>query len=80
MRLGLGLALVATVLIAGEMLATRTSREALGAVRSMQREHEPLAGGASAVLEKLVAFDRAVVEYVQAHGRVDFNTIGNAGD
>jgi len=80
LRLGLGLALVATVLIAGEMLATRTSREALGAVRSMQREHEPLAGGASAVLEKLVAFDRAVVEYVQAHGRVDFNTIGNAGD
>jgi diguanylate cyclase (GGDEF)-like protein len=80
LRLGLGLALVAAVLIAGEMLATRTSREALGAVRSMQREHEPLAGGASAVLEKLVAFDRAVVEYVQAHGRVDFTTIGNAGD
>ena len=80
MRLGLGLALVATVLIAGEVLTTRTSREALGAVRSMQREHEPLAGGASAVLEKLVAFDRAVVEYVQAHGRVDFTTVGNAGD
>jgi diguanylate cyclase (GGDEF)-like protein len=80
LRLGLGLALVATVLIAGEVLATRTSREALGAVRSMQREHEPLAGGASAVLEKLVAFDRAVVEYVQAHGRVEFATITNAGD
>ena len=79
-RLGLGLALVATVLVAGEVLATRTSREALGAVRSMQREHEPLAGGASAVLERLVAFDRAVVEYVQARGRVDFTTVGNAGD
>jgi diguanylate cyclase (GGDEF)-like protein len=80
LRLGLGLALVAAVLVAGDVLATRTSREALGAVRSMQREHEPLAGGASAVLEKLVAFDRAVVEYVEAHGRVDFTTVGSAGD
>jgi HAMP domain-containing protein len=80
LRLGLGLALVAAVLIAGEVFATRTSREALGAVRSMQSEHEPLAGGASAVLEKLVAFDRAVVEYVQARGRGDFGTITGAGN
>jgi len=80
LRLGLGMAVVAAVLIAGEELATRTSREALSAVRSMQSEHEPLAGGASAVLEKLVAFDRAVVEYVQAHGNADFSSIGNAGD
>jgi diguanylate cyclase (GGDEF)-like protein len=79
-RLGLGLTVVAAVLIAGELLATRTTREALQAVRSMQNEHEPLAGGASAVLEKLVAFDRAVGEYVQARGSADFSTISAAGD
>jgi len=36
----------------GEGLATRTTREALEAVRSMQNEHEPLANSANAVLEK----------------------------
>jgi diguanylate cyclase (GGDEF)-like protein len=76
-RLCLGLAAVAAVLTAGEMLVTRTTREALAAVRSMQSEHEPLAGAASAVLERLVAFDRSVGEYVQA--RTGFNTVTDAG-
>lgn len=79
-RLVLGLAAVAAVLLAGEVLATRTAREALEAVRSMQNEHEPLASSASAVLERLVAFDRVVGEYVQAHNPGDFNTITAAGD
>ena len=76
-RLCLGLAAVAAVLTAGEMLVTRTTREALAAVRSMQSEHEPLAGAASAVLERLVAFDRSVGEYVQA--RTGFSTVTEAG-
>ncbi|HYB32349.1 MAG TPA: EAL domain-containing protein [Steroidobacteraceae bacterium] len=79
-RLCLGLAAVAAVLTAGEMLVTRTTREALGAVRSMQSEHEPLASAASAVLEKLVAFDRAVGEYVQARTTGGFSTVTGAGD
>ena len=65
-RLGLGLAAVAAVLVGGEVLATRTTRDALEAVRAMQNEHEPLANSADAVLEKLVAYDRAVGAYVQA--------------
>jgi diguanylate cyclase (GGDEF)-like protein len=79
-RLVLGLAAVAAVLLAGEVLATRTAREALEAVRSMQNEHEPLASSASAVLERLVTFDRVVAEYVRAHKTGDFNTITTAGD
>ena len=78
-RLGLGLAAVAAVLVAGEMLATQTSRAALEAVRSMQTEHEPLASRASAVLVRLVDFDRAVSEYVQAHNAPDLATIARAG-
>ena len=69
---------VAAVLIAGEVLATRTTREALDAVRSMQHEHEPLANAASLVLEKLVAYDRAVGEYVQARSAADFSAIDAA--
>src|SRR5256885_11206318 len=61
-RLGLGLAAVTTVLMLGEGLATRTTREALEAVRSMQNEDEPLANRANAVLEGLLAYDRAVDE------------------
>src|SRR5262249_37991614 len=79
-RLVLGLAAVAAVLLVGEVLATRTARQALEAVRSMQNEHEPLASSASAVLERLVTFDRVVGEYVRAHNPGDFNTITSAGD
>ena len=41
----------------------------------MQIEHEPLARSANAVLEKLVAYDRAVGEYVQARAAADFNAM-----
>jgi diguanylate cyclase (GGDEF)-like protein len=78
-RLILGLTAVAAVLIAGEVLATHTTREALAAVRSMQNEHEPVASAANLVLEKLVAYDRAVGEYVQAHSPADFSSITVAG-
>jgi len=78
-RLILGLTAVAAVLIAGEVLATRTAREALTAVWSMQNEHEPLASAANLVLERLVAYDRAVGEYVQARDAADFSSITTAG-
>jgi len=68
-RLGLGLAAVAAVLVGGEVFATRTTRDALEAVRVMQNEHEPLASRADAVLEKLVAYDRAVGAFVQVQAR-----------
>jgi diguanylate cyclase (GGDEF)-like protein len=45
----------------------------------MQNEHEPLASAANLVLEKLVAYDRAVGEYVQARGAADFSSITTAG-
>ncbi|HTD13094.1 MAG TPA: EAL domain-containing protein [Steroidobacteraceae bacterium] len=79
-RLGLGLTAVAAVLIVGEMLAARTAREALDAIHSMQDEHEPLASRASAVMEQLVAYDRAVGESVQARSAADFASLTEAGD
>ncbi|HEY7995486.1 MAG TPA: GGDEF domain-containing protein, partial [Steroidobacteraceae bacterium] len=80
-RLGLGLAAVAAVLVGGEVFATRTTREALEAVRLMQNEHEPLASRADAVLEKLVAYDRAVGAFVQVQARTgaDLGAIVLAG-
>ncbi|MGH8305795.1 MAG: hypothetical protein ACRETG_09310, partial [Steroidobacteraceae bacterium] len=79
-RLGLGLAAVAAILVVGETLATRTTRAALDAVRSMQNEREPLADSANAVLGKLLAYDRAVGEFVQARNGANFNDITSAGD
>ncbi len=70
-QLGIGLTAVATVLVVGELLATRTTREALAAVRSMQTEHEPLADRANTVLERLLAYDRTIAEYLQAHSPED---------
>src|SRR5271170_1487934 len=78
-RLLLGLAAVAAVLLVGERLVTRSTHEALDAVRSMQNEHQPIASRASAVVEKLVAFDRAVGEYVQARSGANFGAITEAG-
>jgi diguanylate cyclase (GGDEF)-like protein len=78
-RLLLGLAAVATVLVVGERLVSRSTHEAMDAVRSMQNEHQPIASRASAVVEKLVVFDRAVGEYVQARGGANFGTLTEAG-
>ncbi|MBS0379877.1 MAG: EAL domain-containing protein [Proteobacteria bacterium] len=79
-RLGLGLAAIAAVLTGTQFMATRSTRDALQAVRSMQNEHEPLARAADAVLEKLVAFDHAVGAFVQARAGADANAITRAGD
>src|SRR5579872_4019224 len=65
-RLALGLAAICAVILIGHLIATRTTRAAVDAVRSMQIDHEPLAQGASAVVETLVAYDRALAEYLQA--------------
>lgn len=65
-RLVLGLTAVAAVIIVGHVLATRTTRMAVDAVRSMQTVHEPRAQRASAVVASLTEYDRAVGEYLQA--------------
>ncbi|MBV8910193.1 MAG: HAMP domain-containing protein, partial [Gammaproteobacteria bacterium] len=78
-RLGLGLAAVAALLVAGEQMATRTTREALDAVVSMQKE-QPLTDSANAALEKMLAYDRAVGEYAQAPSTAGLGAITVAGD
>jgi diguanylate cyclase (GGDEF)-like protein len=79
-RLALGLAAVAAVILVGHGLATQTTRQSTEAVRRMQSESEPLARRASAVLERLVAYDRSVGEYLQVGHPADFGTITAAAD
>jgi diguanylate cyclase (GGDEF)-like protein len=79
-RLTLGLAAVAVVILVGHALATQTTRQASEAVRLMQAESEPLAQRANAVLESLVAYDRAISEYLQAGRSPDFRAITAAGE
>src|SRR5262245_31499696 len=64
-RLALSVALIAGVILVGHVLARRTTLNAVEAVRNMQTEQEPLARSANAVVEKLVAYDRSVTEYLQ---------------
>jgi len=74
------LAAVALVILMGHGLATQTTRQASEAVRRMQRESEPLAQRANAVLESLVAYDRSISEYLQAGRPSDFRNITKAGE
>jgi diguanylate cyclase (GGDEF)-like protein len=75
----MGLAAVAAVIVIGHALGTQTTRQASEAVHRMQSESEPLARRANAVLEKLVAYDRSISEYLQAGRSSDFRTISAAG-
>ena len=77
-RLALGLAAVAAVILIGHTVATETTRKAVEAVRSMQQDHEPIARRAGTVVEKLVAYDRAVSEYLQAAHAPDLASITSA--
>jgi diguanylate cyclase (GGDEF)-like protein len=79
-RLALGLAAITAVILFGHVLVQRTTFNAVQAVDSMQTEHEPLARSASAVVAKLVAYDRAVTEYLQSStGTVPLDALGAAG-
>jgi diguanylate cyclase (GGDEF)-like protein len=78
-RLALGLAAISLVILLGHVLAARTTRKAVETVRSMQTEQEPLARSASAVVEQLVAYDRAVTEYLQSAPGRGFEGIAAAG-
>ena len=78
-RLTLGLAAVAAVVVAAHVLAARTTRAAVQAVQSMRIRHEPLAYRASAILEKLSAYDRAVADDLQSDNG-NFQTLSSAGD
>ncbi len=77
-RLALGLAAVGAVILIGHTVATETTRRAVEAVRSMQLDHEPIARRAGTVVEKLVAYDRAVSEYLQAARAPDMSSITSA--
>ena len=79
-RLAIGLVAVALVILVGHGLAAQTTRQASEAVRRMQSESEPLAQRANAVLERLVAFDRSIGEYLQAGRSSDFGNITTAGE
>ncbi|HEY1892744.1 MAG TPA: EAL domain-containing protein [Steroidobacteraceae bacterium] len=78
-RLTLGFAAVAAVVVVAHVLATRTTRAAVDAVRSMRIRDEPLAYRAGAIVEKLSAYDRTVGDDLQSDSG-DFRTLSSAGD
>jgi len=78
-RLTLGLAAVAAVVVVAHVLATRTTRAAVEAVRNMRIRHEPLAHRASAILERLSAYDSAVSDSLQSD-KGDFLALSAAGN
>jgi diguanylate cyclase (GGDEF)-like protein len=78
-RLTLGLAAVAAVVVVAHVLAARTTRAAVEAVRSMRVRNEPLAHRASAILQKLSAYDRAVGDDLQSDNG-DFRGLTSAGN
>lgn len=77
-RLGLGLLAVATVLLGGHDVARQATNEAVRTVRSMQSEHEPLARRAGIVIQKLVAYDRAVIDYLRPDRVSDVASVDQA--
>jgi diguanylate cyclase (GGDEF)-like protein len=79
-RLTLGLAVVAAVVLVAHVLATRTTRAAVEAVRSMRDLHEPLAHRASVILENLSAYDRVVGGDLEADSDGGLQTLATAGD
>ncbi|HEY6515300.1 MAG TPA: EAL domain-containing protein [Steroidobacteraceae bacterium] len=78
-RLTLGFAAVAAVIVVAHVLAARTTRAAVEAVRSMRIRNEPLAYRASAIVEKLSAYDRTVGDDLHSDSG-DFRTLSSAGD
>jgi diguanylate cyclase (GGDEF)-like protein len=78
-HLALGLAAVALVVVAGHLAAKRTTHEAIEAVSSVQRTHEPIARLAGTVIEKLAAFDRTVHEALKSDRAIDTQAINAAG-
>jgi diguanylate cyclase (GGDEF)-like protein len=79
-RLTLGLAAVAAVVLGAHVLATRTTRAAVEAVRSMRTRQEPLAHRASVILERLSAYDRTVSDDLESDSDSDTATLAAAGD
>jgi diguanylate cyclase (GGDEF)-like protein len=77
--LALGLAAVGGVVLAGHIIAHRTSRAAAQAVSSMQSEYEPLARRAGTIIEKLAAYDRTVAEYLKVDRATDAAPLTGAG-
>jgi diguanylate cyclase (GGDEF)-like protein len=79
-RLTLGLAAVAAVVLGAHVLATRTTRAAVEAVRSMRTRQEPLAHRASVILERLSAYDRTVSDDLESDSDSDTAALAAAGD
>jgi diguanylate cyclase (GGDEF)-like protein len=67
-HLGLGLAAIALVVLAGQLVAGGITHTAVQAVRALQLRYEPQARLAGAIIERLAAFDRDVEESLGPEG------------
>jgi diguanylate cyclase (GGDEF)-like protein len=67
-HLGLGLAAVGAVVLLGQFVTDSITHNAVEAVRSLQQRYEPQSRRASAIIERLAAFDRQVEEALGRQG------------
>jgi diguanylate cyclase (GGDEF)-like protein len=67
-HLGLGLAAVGAVVLAGQFVTDSITHNAVAAVRSLQQRYEPQSRLASTIIERLAAFDRQVEEALGTQG------------
>jgi len=77
-HLALALAVVGAVVLAGQVIAKRTTRAAMQAVHSMQADYEPLAHRAATIVAKLAAYDRTVAEYLKSDRASDYAVLESA--
>jgi diguanylate cyclase (GGDEF)-like protein len=67
-HLGLGLAAVGAVVLVGQFVTDSITHNAVEAVHSLQQRYEPQSRRASAIIERLAAFDRQVEEALGTEG------------
>ena len=67
-HLALGMAIMGAVVLVGQVVTNRITDTAVEAVSSLQLRYEPQARRASAIIEKLAAFDRQVEESLGPEG------------
>lgn len=75
-HLGLGLTVVAVVILAGHALSSNATHQAAEAVLRMQMQQEPLARRATGVVEALTAYDRAVGAAITLGGTARLEVAG----
>jgi hypothetical protein len=69
-RLVIGFGVIALVLLAGNWYAARSARFAIDTLHDTKVEHIPLEQAASAIIDYLLAYDRAVFDQLRSNDEI----------